>query len=222
MLDEWLVLLKQLLGIPEDDTSQDVFILFMAEIALSAIQARTGRQFKAGIYLDTFPGPLHKVYLNERPVIEVLEVGFPQGGVIADTEYRVDYTNGVINFRFGCQCSDRFWAGDQCCLSPLQVKYQANHVLPPNWLTLAVSDAIRAAMATQGAGNQFGFMAKKVSVTDVGSVEFGNVADSPAQAIGSIIDGALEGWVEPVMGFTHHCCNGPPTSEYLGETVEAV
>jgi hypothetical protein len=221
MIDEWLVLLKQLLGIPEDDTSQDVLILFMADIALQAIQSRTGRQFKAGIYLDTFPGPLHKVYLNERPVIEVLEVGFPQGGIIADTDYRVDLTNGVIWFRFGCQCSDQFWGRGECCTSPLQVKYQANHVLPPSWLTMAVADAIRAAMATQTAGNQFGFMAKKVSVTDVGSVEFGSVSDSPAQAIGTIIDGALEGWIEPVMAFTHHCCSGPPTSEFLGESLEA-
>ena len=200
-METWIATLKQLLGIADSDTSQDAALEFLAPIALQAIQSRTGRTFLHGIYEDTVNAPSETVYLTERPVIEVIEIG-KGSGAVPDNFYSMDLPRGILRPTY-CQCVPVV-----CCELPLKILYEANEAQPPNWVSLVAADAMRAAMAQQGSANSFGFSAKKVQVTDVGSVEFGAMGDSPAESLTMVIDASLSGWTEPAFSAGTGCHTG--------------
>jgi hypothetical protein len=210
----WLDDLKMLLGIPPADTSQDAMITFLSGIALQAIQARTGRLFLPGIYLDTFPGPHQTIYTTEYPITELLEI-VENGGALPAANYSVDMERGRITFsQENGYCATGY---GYACSPSMKVTYKANETTPPDWVTFVVSDAVRSSLAMSGAGNEFGFVASKISVTDVGSVDFGKVGESPMQSLQQIIDGTLEGWIAPTMSYTVSCCNGRQTSQLIAQ-----
>lgn len=209
----WLEEVKKLLGIPEDDTSKDAVIEFLGNIALEMIQVRTGRMFVPGTYEETLYGTHSTVYLTEKPVLAVLSVTLG-GGAIDASGYTVDKPRGILRFPAHC-CAE--WARGCGCPAPMLVLYDANGALPPSWVLLVVADALRVAMAQTEASNAFGFMAHKVTVTDVGAVDFGSSAfgSSPGQSMSGVIDDALTPWLDPVAAASHGCCDGPQSSRLV-------
>jgi len=209
-MQPWLDLLKTLLGIPLDDTSKDPLILMLAGIALRGIQQRTGRTFVHGTFVDRVRGPKLVVWLTEYPVEQIVAIG-NDGATIDPAFYRADLRTGRVEFLNGCSCR---WGYAPCCTYiPIEITYDANSELPPDYVSLAVADAIRAGMATIDAGNAYGFVAKKVAVTDVGSVEIGGAGDSPAESMSITIDAALDTWTTPTFAGTSVCAD--QTSELV-------
>lgn len=212
MFAEWVAFLKKLLGIPDGDTSQDETIAFLAALALEQISAATGRKFVQGVYLDRFIPPDRIIYLTEYPVllVESLSVG---GSVIDPLSYTVEKTSGrIIIENHSCGCVPR-----ACADASLTAQYQANGEMPPAWVSMATADAIRAAMSQMETANTYGFSAKKVAVTDVGSVEFSTMGDTPSGTLTATIDASIAPWLSPEIGVTRSCCGAPQVSQFLGE-----
>src|SRR6478609_3119568 len=215
MLTEWVKYLKTLLGNPEADTSQDEIITALAEMCLGQIFALTGRTFVQGTYRDSFITPARLVYLTEFPILRVISVERGQGSYFEPTEYSVDKLQGRLVFdSLECRCLPH-----ACADASYTVEYEANGALPPIWVSMATADAIRAALAQMEAGNTYGFNAKKVAVTDVGSVEFSTVGDSPTASLAGTLAAAIDTWVPVDFGATRSCCSPGQISEYLGEIV---
>lgn len=214
MLTEWLAVLKNLLGIPEDDTSKDELISFLAALVLQQIQLATGRNFLPGVYRDYLNGPNRLVYLTEFPVFDIASMTYQGGGEIPETDYVLNKTNGRIHFLANsCHCAD---FGD-CCRGRLVVEYQANTALPPPWVSMAAADAIRAAMAQTESGNTYGFGAKKIAVTDVGSVELSTMGDTPSTTLTASVNASIAPYLDLSYGSSYSCCSGPQISEFVSE-----
>lgn len=215
MLDEWVKYLKTLLGIPESDTSQDQIIKALAEMCLSQIFMLTGRTFVQGVYQDRFITPARLVYLTEFPILRVISVTPGQGTPFAPTDYTVDKLQGRLVFdSLECRCLPH-----ACADASYTVLYEANGALPPIWVSMATADAIRAALAQMETGNTYGVNAKKVAVTDVGSVEFSTAGDSPAASLSATVAAAIDTWIPVDFGATRSCCSPGQISEYIGEIV---
>ena len=173
--------LKAFLGYAPDDVSRDATLQLLADAGMAAMQELMGRKFDYGVYRDTYQFRSQKHYVIEWPIHDVLEVQ-SNVSVIEPSEYLLFKDKGLLhfkNFNTGYPFH-REWAGDSGVFT---ITYAGGYETLPADLKLALFTAVQQIDSAQKLQLEHGGPVKRLSVYDVGVVDFATNANSSVTTI---------------------------------------
>lgn len=173
--------LKAFLGYAPDDVSRDTTLRLLADAGMVAMSELMGRKFDYGIYKDTYQYRAQKHYVIEWPIRDVLEVQ-TNVSVVDPSEYLVFKEKGLLHFKNFNSGHPRYheWFGDAGLFT---ITYAGGYEDLPADLKLALFTAVQQIDSAQKLQLEHGGPVKRLSVYDVGVVDFAQNAGGTATTI---------------------------------------